>query len=276
MKDHLIVPEGKKLRLKDYDTGSQKDVPERAKAEELTTHHAIKIGEYQDLLYADGRHALLVVLQGLDGSGKDGTVRKVFDAVNPTGIVVTSFKTPTPVEQRHDFLWRCHQAVPPHGHVGVFNRSYYEDVLIVRVHADQFLPPHLREEKSLWQDRFAMINSFEALMSQNNTHVLKFFLHISKEEQKDRFLARQRDPQKHWKLAAGDFEERQFWNDYEDAYEDMLAHTSTDIAPWYIIPSDRKWVRNYHISRIICQTLKDMDLKWPPVADKSLVTKKFK
>lgn len=276
MEDDLIVPEGKKLHLKNYDPRSTKNIPAREKAELHTDEIAARIGEYQDLLYADGRHALLVILQGMDGSGKDGTIRKVFDAVNPTGVVVTSFKTPTPLEQRHDFLWRCHAAVPPRGKIGVFNRSYYEDVLITRVHSDQFLPPHLQGRKSLWMDRFAMINSFEALMTQNNTRVLKFFLHISKEEQRQRFLARQQDPKKHWKLASGDFTERQFWDHYQDAYAEALAATSTRIAPWYVIPSDRKWVRNYHIARIIHETLKSMKLRWPEIVDSSLITRKFK
>ncbi len=275
MTHDLMTKPGKKLKLKNFDPRSQKNVPPREKAETLTAQAALRIGELQDVLYADGKHALLVILQGMDGSGKDGTVRKVFDAVNPTGIVVTSFKTPTPIELRHDFLWRCHQQVPPTGHIGVFNRSYYEDVLIVRVHADRFLPPHLQKQKDLWRQRYDMINSFEALLTQSNVHILKFFLHISKEEQKERFIARQTEPEKNWKLAAGDFAERQFWDDYQEAYADALAATSTDIAPWHIIPADRKWVRNYHIATIIRDELEKLKLSWPAAADPKLITQKF-
>ena len=172
-----------------------------------------------------------MILQGMDASGKDGAVRKVFDAVNPTGVQVTSFKQPSAEELRHDFLWRCHAKAPPRGYIGVFNRSYYEDVLVVRVHADQLLAPELRNDKKEWPRRFKMINEFENVLADAGTTVVKFFLHISKEEQRQRFIARQKDPAKHWKLAAGDFVERQFWDDYQDAYEKMLSATSTTCAP---------------------------------------------
>ena len=274
--DFLRVKPGKKVKLKAIPTGSMKHVPDREKADEQTKKSTVRMAEWQDKLYAAGRNSLLVVLQGMDASGKDGTVRKVFDDVNPTGVQVVSFKQPTSEELRHDFLWRCHIKAPPRGYIGVFNRSYYEDVLVVRVHADKLLPPELRGEKDEWEKRFGMICAFERLLKDAGTRVVKLFLHISKEEQRERFIARQKDPTKHWKLAAGDFEERKFWEHYQEAYEDLLPATSTKEAPWYIVPADHKWVRNYWVSQILAATLQDMDPKVPVLQDKSLVTKRFK
>lgn len=274
--DHLRVLPGKDVRLKGISTDSTRHVPARDKADPDTQKAAVRLGELQDCLYAEGRRSVLVVLQGLDAAGKDGTVRKVFDAVNPTGVQVTSFKQPSSEELRHDFLWRCHAKVPMRGYIGVFNRSYYEDVLIVRVHADQLLPPELRGHKDEWERRYKMINKFEDILTDGGTQVVKFFLHISKDEQRKRFEARQHDPEKHWKLAAGDFQERQFWDDYQFAYERMLPATSTDRAPWYIIPADHKWVRNYWIAHILVAHLEKMNPEPPKLADKSLVTRKFK
>ncbi len=275
MGNDLVVKPGSKVNLREIDATSKKGVPAREKADAATQAHVAKIGDLQDVLYANGRWSLLVILQGMDASGKDGTVRRVFDEVNPTGIVVTSFKAPTPLELRHDFLWRCHKDVPPRGSIGVFNRSYYEEVLIVRVHQDRMLPAELQRMKHLWQMRFDLINEFERLLGLNGTTVLKFFLHISKEEQQKRFVERQRDPKKQWKLAAGDFEERQFWDDYQDAYEEMVQRTSTDHAPWYIIPADHKWVRNYHVAGIVANALKEMKLDFPKVSDPTLLRRRF-
>jgi len=179
------------------------------------------------------------------------------------------------LERRHDFLWRCHAQVPPRGDIAVFNRSYYEEVLIVRVHANEFLAPELRGDKKVWQTRFRLINDFEKLLETNGTHVLKFMLHISKEEQKKRFKERQQNPEKHWKLAEGDFAERKYWADYTQAYEEALAATSTEVSPWYVIPSDHKSVRNYHIAHIVYKTLAAMDPQPPKIVDKKLVTMKF-
>ena len=274
--DPLIVPPGKKVHLKKHDPASTRHIPDREAAEKQTQEAANRIGRLQDLLYADGRRSLLVILQGMDASGKDGTVRRVFDSVNPTGITVTSFKTPSALEARHDFLWRCHAAVPARGSIGIFNRSYYEEVAIVRVHADRFLPPDLRNFKNLWEMRYHLINEFEQILRLNGTKVLKFFLHISRDEQQERFEERQKDPTKQWKLAEGDFAERPFWNQYQDVFEQMLEHTSTADNPWYIIPANRKWVRNYHVSRVVAGALNEMKLKWPKAQDKSLITRKFK
>jgi len=270
------VDSGSKVKLPKRPTTDAKNIPAREEADAATDKAAEHIGQLQDVLYAEGKHALLVVLQGMDAAGKDGTVRRVFDNVNPTGVNVTSFKQPTWLELRHDFLWRCHEKVPARGTLGVFNRSYYEDVLIVRVHADRLLPDNLIGDKKLWDRRFTLINSFERLLADNGTTVLKFFLHISKQEQAQRFRDRQKDPDKHWKLAAADFTERGFWNDYQAAYEEMLPETSTDHAPWYIIPGDKKWARNYIISHIIAATLERMNPKFPELQDKSLITKRFK
>lgn len=274
--EHLLVAPGKKIHLDHIDPASRKSIPSRDSADESARQAVLRLGELQDALYAEGTQALLVVLQGMDASGKDGTVRKVFDAVNPAGVQVISFKQPSSEDLHHDFLWRIHQKTPPLGYIGVFNRSHYEDVLVVRVHADRLLSPHLRDVKNLWEKRYDAINSFEENLVKSNTRVVKFFLHISKDEQRDRFLSRQQDPKKHWKLAAGDFAEREFWNDYQHAYEKMLPATSTNDAPWYIIPADHNWIRNYCVAHILVATLEDMNPKIPKLADKSLITKKFK
>jgi PPK2 family polyphosphate:nucleotide phosphotransferase len=274
--EHLVVRGGRKERLSGISTDSTKHVPAREKADAATLKAVERLGGLQDLLYAEGRRSLLVILQGMDAAGKDGVVRKVFDAVNPTGVQVVSFKEPSKEELRHDFLWRCHERVPARGTIGVFNRSYYEDVLVVRVHADRLLPPEIKDTKAEWARRYRMINEFENMLADGGTRVLKFFLHISKEEQRQRFIARQKDPTKHWKLAAGDFVERQFWDDYQRAYEKMLPATSTGSAPWYIIPADHKWVRNYYVGHIVAAALQEMNPRPPEIADRSLITKRFR
>ena len=201
------------------------------------------------------KRALLIVLQGLDTGGKDGTIRHVMSGVNPQGCKVTPFKVPAGEETDHDFLWRIHHAVPGFGYIGIFNRSHYEDVLVVRVH--NIVP------KSQWSRRYDQINNFEEFLTQNNVKILKFFLHISKDEQKKRLMDRIDDPDKHWKISEADFNERRFWNDYTAAYEDALTKCSTDAAPWYVIPSNKKWFRNLAVSHIIAETLEEMDLKLP-------------
>ncbi len=274
--DHYLVHPGKKVNLGKLPTAQAKHIPDRPAAEAQTLQAAQRIGELQDILYAEGRRSLLFIFQGLDASGKDGAIRKVFDAVNPAGLHITSFKSPSPEELRHDFLWRIHQKAPALGTLAVFNRSHYEDVLIVRVHQDRFLSDHLRNDKNLWPRRFHQIGSFERMLVDSSTTILKFFLHISREEQAERFRARQQDPKKHWKLAAGDFDERKFWDDYHAAYEQMLPNTSTDFAPWYIIPADRKWTRNYLISHIIAAKMESLGLHYPELTDQTLVQRRFK
>jgi PPK2 family polyphosphate:nucleotide phosphotransferase len=258
---HCIVRPGSKLRLKGRDSsdtfGKKRD--DKAHAKTLA-----RLRELQHLLYADKRYALLIVLQGLDASGKDGTIRHVMSGVNPQGCEVTSFKAPSTEELSHDYLWRVHKAVPFRGNIGIFNRSHYEDVLIVRVH-DLVHP-------EVWKKRYRQINDFERMLTENGVTILKFFLHISKEEQKNRFEARIRDSSRNWKLSLPDFEERQHWDDYTEAYEDALRKCSTDCAPWYVIPSDRKWFRNHLVAELIVRVLDRMRLKYPaPTVDISKV-----
>ncbi|HJR49913.1 MAG TPA: PPK2 family polyphosphate kinase [Gemmatimonadales bacterium] len=209
----------------------------------------------QRLLHAEGKRSLLVVLQGRDASGKDGTLRKVFGPLDPLGVTATSFKAPTEEELRHDFLWRIHRAVPGRGTIGIFNRSHYEDVLAVRVRK---LAP-----ESIWRPRYEQINLFERILVENDTVVLKFVLHISREEQRERLLARLNDPEKYWKFNAGDLAERELWDDYTEAYREMLARTGTEAAPWYVVPADSKRVRDVLVARTIVETLEWMNPKWP-------------
>jgi PPK2 family polyphosphate:nucleotide phosphotransferase len=211
----------------------------------------------QELLYAEGKHKVLIVLQGIDTAGKDGTIRHVFEGVNPQGVRVASFKAPTPVELAHDYLWRIHQQTPRKGEIVIFNRSHYEDVLVVRVH--NLAPPEV------WGRRYAHINAFEKLLADEGATILKFFLHISKDEQKQRLQERLDTPEKHWKFAAADLAERKRWDDYMAAFETMLSKTSTDYAPWYIIPANRKWYRNLVISHAIINALKGLKMRYPEV-----------
>jgi PPK2 family polyphosphate:nucleotide phosphotransferase len=209
----------------------------------------------QELLYAEGKHRFLIVLQARDAGGKDGTIRHVFEGVNPQGVKVTSFKQPTPRELAHDYLWRVHPHVPGNGEFAIFNRSHYEDVLVVRVH--NLVPP------DVWGKRFDQINSFERMLVQEGTTILKFYLHIDKDEQKERFQARLDDPTKQWKFNSGDLAERKLWPEYTRAYEDVLSKTSTKWAPWYIVPANRKWYRNLVIASILVETLEKMDMQYP-------------
>ncbi len=211
--------------------------------------------ELQGLLYAESQHALLIVLQGMDTCGKDGTIRRVMSGINVQGCDVVSFKVPTADELSRDFLWRAHRAVPPKGKIGIFNRSHYGDVLVVRVH--NLVP------ESVWSQRYRQINDFERMLVENGTVVLKFFLHISKDEQKERLESRIEDPTKHWKIAASDIRERAYWDDYMQAYEVMLQKCSTEWAPWHIIPANKKWYRNLVITECIVDTLKKLDMRYP-------------
>ena len=259
MKKYRVKP-GDKLNLKKFDpdeTGNyKKNGQGKTKAKAVTNALTTRLGELQERLYANGSHALLIVLQGMDTSGKDSTIRSVMSAVNPQGCRVASFKEPTPTELSHDFLWRVHQKVPPRGHIGIFNRSHYEDVLITRVHG-------LISDKQVKQ-RFNQIREFEELLHENGTIILKFFLHISKEEQRERLEERVHNPEKRWKFNPGDLEERKLWDEYMKAFEDMLSATSTDHVPWYIVPANRKWYRNVVIAETIVKTLEGLKLSTPP------------
>jgi len=247
-----IAP-GKKVRLSDYDAdadGGMSKEEGRVKLAKLTA----ELGRIQEELYAAGEHSVLMLLQGMDTSGKDGTIRGVLADVNPQGCRVESFKVPTEEELAHDFLWRAHRVTPRKGMIGVFNRSHYEDVLIVRVHK-------LAPEK-VWKARYDQINDFENILAANNTIVMKFFLHITKEEQEQRLLEREQDVTKAWKLSAGDWRERERWDDYTAAYQDALSRCSSDMAPWYVVPANRKWYRNLAVCEALVDTLADYDKSW--------------
>jgi PPK2 family polyphosphate:nucleotide phosphotransferase len=259
MKEHLVEP-GARVHLDRIDPADTSGIggsERKARAESARTVQSLD--RLQELLYADHSHAVLVVLQGMDAGGKDGTIRHVFEGVNPQGVRVACFKQPTPLELAHDFLWRIHAALPARGEMVIFNRSHYEDVLVTRVH--KLIPK--REVRR----RFDIINGFERSLAREGTAIVKFFLHLSPEEQIRRLQARLDDPKKHWKFSASDLAERALWPKYERAYEDMLEHTSTDWAPWHIVPADLKWYRNWYIGRELVALLEGLDLKLPGLSD---------
>ena len=255
-----------RLRLKDHDPAWTGTVQTKHEAEALLHRNLKRLTDAQELLYASNRYALLMILQGMDAAGKDGTIRHVMSGVSPQGCQAFSFKEPSQEELRHDFLWRCNRVLPERGKIGIFNRSYYEEVLVVRVHPEylqsQYLPG-AKPEMALWRQRYEDINCFEEHLSRNGTVILKFFLHLSRKEQKRRLLERLNDPDKHWKFSAGDVAERMYWNDYMKAYEDALSATSTRHAPWYVIPADHKWVARSAVSEILADTVEGLDLKLP-------------
>jgi len=251
----LIVKPGTKVKLAKRDAEDTLGWDKTHKTKEKLDQTIEKLDKLQYLLYAEHKRALLIVLQGLDAAGKDGTIRHVMSGVNPQGCTVTSFKKPSAEEMSHEYLWRVHKAVPEYGNIGIFNRSVYEDVLVVRVH--NLVP------KEVWSKRYDQINEFEGLLDGNNIKILKFFLHISKDEQKKRFEQRIDDPDRRWKISQDDFNERKFWDDYIAAYEDTLTRCSTEHAPWYIIPANKKWFRNLAVSHIIAETMESMNMKFP-------------
>ena len=258
MKSYRVKSSGT-LVLKEFDpddTGDyKKNEQGKAKAKAETAKLIARLDGLQERLYAGATRSLLIVLQGMDTSGKDGTIKSVMSGINPQGCKVVAFKAPSKDELAHDFLWRVHREVPPKGYIGIFNRSHYEDVLITRVHG------WVSEKET--KRRFNQIKEFEELLTEQGTAVLKFFLHISKAEQKERLEARVADPEKRWKWNSGDLEERKLWDDYQKAFEDVLSETSTERAPWYIVPANRKWYRNVLVAERIVQALEDMKLKTP-------------
>ena len=264
----LIVEPGSKIKLKDSDPAFHgRHESHEAAAADLQKHVA-RLTLLQYLLYAEKKHALLIVLQGIDAAGKDGTCWHVMTAMNPQGTTVTGFKQPSEEQRQHDFLWRIHPHTPGLGQVAVFNRSHYEDVLVVRVH--NLVP------KKVWSERFALINDFEKLLADRGTTIIKFFLYISPEEQLERFRQRLDDPQRQWKISDSDYKEREFWDDYIEAYEDMLDKCSTKHAPWFVIPSNHKWFRNLSVSQIIADTLDDLGMKMPkPTVDLDLIRQQY-
>jgi PPK2 family polyphosphate:nucleotide phosphotransferase len=267
--DHFIVPPGKRIRLEDYDPGYTSHFESEDEASAKLSKDVGKLAKYQDMLYAQNRYALLVILQGMDTAGKDGTIRHVMSGVDPQGTQVYSFKAPSAEELNHDFLWRCAKVLPERGRVCIFNRSYYEEVLAVRVHPEllkaQRLPPEA-DGKRIWKHRFEDINHFERYLLRNGTVILKFFLHLSKPEQRRRLLARIDTPEKNWKFSLSDVKERGYWDDYTKAYEDALNNTSTEWAPWYIVPADHKWFTRTVVADVIVARLKSLKLSYPEIS----------
>ena len=255
MKSALTIRPGRSFDLEDLptedDAGFKNQDAARAELEKLLD----RLRQLQHLLYADGRYAFLIVLQAMDTGGKDGTIRHVMSGFNPAGCMVTSFKVPSEEEKKHDFLWRVHHAAPPKGVIGVFNRSHYEDVLVVRVH--KMVP------KEVWKGRYRQINEFERLLVENGTPILKFFLHISKKEQAKRLKARIEDRKKNWKFSSGDLVERKLWSQYQKAYEDAVRECSTEWAPWNVIPADNKWARDVLVARAMVEKLESLELRYP-------------
>lgn len=264
----LAVKPGTKVKLSKIDPSYTGEHATHKKAEREIDRHVQRMGELQYLLYADGGQSLLIVLQALDAAGKDGTIRHIFSGMNPQGTSVTAFKEPSRLELAHDFLWRAHLPAPSKGQVAIYNRSYYENVLIVRVHK--------LVTRSVWSGYYELINDFERLLESNGTRILKFFLHISPEEQLARFKRRLDDNARHWKISESDYAERELWQNYIAAYEDVLALTSTKSAPWYVVPANHKWFRNLAVSQIIADTMAEMGLKFPPAhVDLAEIRKKY-
>jgi PPK2 family polyphosphate:nucleotide phosphotransferase len=270
------VEPGKKCKLKDFHPGweGDTDIPEterRETAERILRESVQQVAEAQQALYAADSWSILVILQAMDAAGKDGTIRHVMSGVNPQGVTVTSFKHPSLQELDHNFLWRCHAALPERGHIGIFNRSYYEEVLIVKVHPElvqaQRLPSGDPDKKKFWKARYDDINNFEHHLVRNGTRILKVFLHLSKAEQKQRFLARIEDPEKQWKFSLGDVRERGYWDDYQRAYAEMLTETSTKWAPWYVVPADSKWVSRAVVAKLLAQEIGSLKLRYPQLND---------
>ena len=269
------ITNGKDFRLKDIDPrdtlgyGSE----DKPRSKEVLARGIEALAKLQDMLYAQDRWAVLLIFQAMDAAGKDGTIKHVMSGVNPQGCEVFSFKSPSAEDLDHDYMWRCLKCLPQRGRIGIFNRSYYEETLIVRVHPEflekQKLPPEL-VTKDLWQERYQDIRSFERYLSRNGVVIRKFFLHVSKPEQKKRFLERLENPQKNWKFSANDIKEREFWNDYMKAYQDMICNTATKYAPWYVVPADNKWFTRLVVAAAVAETLGSLDLKYPKVSKEKL------
>jgi PPK2 family polyphosphate:nucleotide phosphotransferase len=267
----LIVPPGSKISLaRDYDPGHKPDFVTKEDADALMQEGIAELVELQNKLYAQDTHAVLIIFQAMDAAGKDGTIKHVMSGVNPQGCQVYSFKAPSSEELDHDYLWRSFKALPERGRIGIFNRSYFEEVLVVRVHSEILAGQRIPTEsktKGIWKRRFREINNFEKYLVANGIVVLKFFLHVSKEEQKKRFLDRIERPEKNWKFSVNDVKERVYWDDYMAAYEDAFNHTSTEWAPWHIIPADRKWFTRLAVGWVILDKLRKLNLQYPTVSE---------
>ena len=262
------VDDGKHFRLKDFDPADTGEWKSEDDAKDQVQKDIARMADLQAKLYAQDNWSVLLIFQALDAAGKDGTIKHVMSGVNPEGCNVHSFKTPSDTELQHDFLWRTTRHLPERGHIGIFNRSYYEEVLIVRVHSEilqqEKLPPSLVTKK-IWEERFQDIHDFERHMARNGTVIRKFFLHLSKKEQRKRFLSRLDEPEKNWKFSAADIRERKYWDDYQKAYEEMIRHTASKHAPWYVVPADNKWFTHLVVAAAIVETLEDLDPSFPKV-----------
>jgi len=274
------IEHGKYFRLKEHDPADTHGIGSELKplAKELLADGVKKLASLQDVLAAQDRWGLLIILQAMDAAGKDGTIKHVMSGVNPQGVDVWPFKTPSAEELHHDYLWRSTKCLPQRGHIGIFNRSYYEEVLVVRVHPEILKNEKLPEPqvtKHIWRERFEDINCFEQYLTRNGIAVVKFFLHLSKKEQKKRFLERLDTPEKNWKFSSADVQEREFWDAYQEAYEEMIQHTSSSHAPWYVVPADNKWFTRLVVAQAVVDALKQMDLKYPKVssAEKTALAK---
>lgn len=268
----LVAKPGKRHRVEDFDPAFTAGLT-KGRAKALLVRDVEKLSALQSMLYAEDRHALLIIFQGMDAAGKDGTVKHVMSGINPQGCQVFSFKTPSPEELDHDYLWRIHRCIPERGRIGIFNRSHYEDVLIAKVHPELVLNGKLpgvdtvdAVDDEFWKRRYRQINDFERYLTENGVVILKFFLNISKDEQKKRFMERLEDKAKNWKFDEGDIKERAFWEDYMKAYSDMLTETSTEAAPWFVIPADNKWFMRYAVGRIVCDRMKTLNLHYPKLS----------
>ncbi len=270
----ILVPPGEKVSLKkDFDPGFTGGFKDKAGAIERVACNVERLSNLQERLYAQDTYALLVIFQAMDAAGKDGAIKHVMSGVNPQGCHVTSFKAPSSEELDHDYLWRTMKAMPARGMIGIFNRSYYEETLVVRVHpeliAKQKIPSHKVDDK-FWERRFHEINDYERYLTRNGTVILKFFLNLSKDEQRRRFISRIDEPAKNWKFSVGDYHERAHWDEYQHAIGEMLNHTSTEQAPWFVIPADNKWFARLAISEVICEALESLDLKFPKLSPEQL------
>jgi PPK2 family polyphosphate:nucleotide phosphotransferase len=268
---YLIKP-NKKINLADYSTDSSAKIKSKEQAVSLMEKNIKKMAKLQDMLYADDRYALLLIFQAMDAAGKDSAIKNVMSGLNPQGTQVYSFKQPSAEELDHDYLWRINKSLPERGRIGIFNRSHYEEVLVIRVHnavGRQKIHPSLIGE-DIWKNRYRQIRDFERYLFENGTITLKFFLHISKDEQKNRFLKRIEDPTKNWKFSSSDLNERALWEEYQNVYSEAISATSTKISPWYVIPSDKKWFSRYVISEAIVKTLESLDITYPVMNEEQI------
>lgn len=269
--DRFCIAENSEVDLKDHPTDFTGDYSDKKEAVKALEKNVERLRELQDVLYAQDVYSLLIIFQAMDAAGKDGAIEHVMSGVNPQGCHVVSFKQPSSEELDHDYLWRCQKALPERGKIGIFNRSHYEEVLVVRVHSgilqSQQLPADVKADKEIWGERFKHIRDWEDHLFENGIHVIKFFLNVSKDEQKARFLSRIEEPEKNWKFSLGDVKQRKYWDDYMTAYTEAIEATSTKNSPWYIIPADNKWFTRLAVSEVIVQTLESLDLHYPIVTD---------